>query len=294
MNKTEFSTALRRALGKLPSYEVEQSIAFYEEMIDDRMEDGMSEQDAVAAMGPVSVIAAQIIAETPPIPRAIAKANTGNRTMNIVLWIVLSPIWFPLAVAFAATVFSIYVALWAVLVSLWMCVIAFLLCAPLGIGVFVWCMVTGFPLTGFFELGVGLCMAGVGIFAWFGMLSVSKGLLHLTRSFPRWVKSLFVKVRGKEFESDAASQAFQPAGVAQAPCYAPPETPTAHTPPVAPAAYPAPMACQTAPSIPPAPAGYPAPPAGMPMQPSHAATMPFPSNAAGPTQKGAPNHDDRA
>ncbi len=46
------SDALRRALGKLPSYEVEQSIAFYAEMIDDRVEDGMSEADAVAALGP--------------------------------------------------------------------------------------------------------------------------------------------------------------------------------------------------------------------------------------------------
>ena len=69
MNKTEFSDALRRALGKLPSYEVEQSIAFYLEMIDDRMEDGMSEADVVAALGPVGAIAAQIIAETPVIPR---------------------------------------------------------------------------------------------------------------------------------------------------------------------------------------------------------------------------------
>ena len=64
MNKTEFSDALRRALGKLPSYEVEQSIAFYEEMIADRMEDGMREEEAVAALGPVEAIAAQIIAET--------------------------------------------------------------------------------------------------------------------------------------------------------------------------------------------------------------------------------------
>ena len=51
MNKTEFLDALRHALGKLPSYEVEQSIAFYAEMIDDRIEDGMSEQEAVAALG---------------------------------------------------------------------------------------------------------------------------------------------------------------------------------------------------------------------------------------------------
>ena len=69
MNKTEFLDALRHALGKLPSYEVEQSIAFYAEMIDDRIEDGMSEQEAVAALGSVHAIAAQIVAETPPIPR---------------------------------------------------------------------------------------------------------------------------------------------------------------------------------------------------------------------------------
>ena len=77
MNKTEFLDALRHALGKLPSYEVEQSIAFYAEMIDDRIEDGMSEQEAVAALGSVHAIAAQIVAETPPIPKAIAKANAS-------------------------------------------------------------------------------------------------------------------------------------------------------------------------------------------------------------------------
>ena len=107
MNKTEFLDALRHALGKLPSYEVEQSIAFYAEMIDDRIEDGMSEQEAVAALGSVHAIAAQIVAETPPIPKAIAKANTGSRTLNIVLLAILSPIWVTLALAFACMVLAI-------------------------------------------------------------------------------------------------------------------------------------------------------------------------------------------
>lgn len=106
MNKTEFLDALRHALGKLPSYEVEQSIAFYAEMIDDRIEDGMSEQEAVAALGSVHAIAAQIVAETPPIPKAIAKANTGSRTLNIVLLAILSPIWVTLALAFACMVLA--------------------------------------------------------------------------------------------------------------------------------------------------------------------------------------------
>ena len=132
MNKTEFLDALRHALGKLPSYEVEQSIAFYAEMIDDRIEDGMSEQEAVAALGSVHAIAAQIVAETPPIPKAIAKANTGSRTLNIVLLAILSPIWVTLALAFACMVLAIYLAIWSVVVALWAVVAMLLLCAPIG------------------------------------------------------------------------------------------------------------------------------------------------------------------
>ena len=118
MNKTEFSQALRRALGKLPSYEVEQSIAFYEEMIADRMEDGMREEEAVAALGPVEAIAAQIIAETPPIPKAIAKANTGSRTLNVVLLVVFSPLWVPVVLVLALAVFMVYLSIWLSLIHI--------------------------------------------------------------------------------------------------------------------------------------------------------------------------------
>lgn len=195
MNKTEFSDALRRALGKLPSYEVEQSIAFYAEAIDDRIEDGMNEQEAVAALGPVDAIAAQIIAETPPIPKAIAKANTGSRTLNIVLLAILSPIWVSLALAFIAAVLSIYLAIWAVIVSLWAVVATLLLCAPIGAFGLVWCAATGYPLSGVWLFGCGLAGAGMGLFSWFGILAVSKGLVSLTHSFARWVKGLFIKLK---------------------------------------------------------------------------------------------------
>ena len=176
MNKTEFLDALRHALGKLPSYEVEQSIAFYAEMIDDRIEDGMSEQEAVAALGSVHAIAAQIVAETPPIPKAIAKANTGSRTLNIVL-------------------LAIYLAIWSVVVALWAVVAMLLLCAPIGVFGLAWCAATGFPLSGIWVFGCGLAGAGLGLFSWFGVLAASKGLVNLTHSFARWVKGLFIKLK---------------------------------------------------------------------------------------------------
>lgn len=265
MNKTEFSAALRRALGKLPSYEVEQSIAFYAEMIDDRMEDGMSEQDAVAALGPVGPIAAQIIAETPAIPKAIAKANTGSRTLNVVLLAVFSPIWVPIALALAITVLAVYLSIWAVIVSLWIVVGTLLLCAPIGIVGLVWLTATGYPLSGVWILGCGLFGAGLGLFAWYGVLTASKGLVKLTHTFGRWIKGLFVK-KQRDPEYTMGTAPGTPAIGSM-----PPAAPQANTP------HPLPI--------------YPATPG--------ATTTPFPPTPqtpahGNPNSKGAQNHDHRA
>ena len=211
MNKVEFLAALRRALGKLPSYEVEQTITFYTEMIDDRIEDGMPEADAVAALGSVEAIAAQIIAETPAIPKAIAKANTGSRTLNIVLLAVFSPIWVPLARALAMAALMVYLSIWMVVIALWATVVLLLLCAPIGIAGLVWCYVNGYQLPGLYILGCGLAGTGVGLFAWFGVLAASKGLVKLTHSFAQWVKSLFVKRRENGVEANRRSgEPFDP------------------------------------------------------------------------------------
>lgn len=58
MTKQEFLSELERALGKLPHTEVEQALAFYDEAISDRMEDGLSEAEAVADLGPIDAILA--------------------------------------------------------------------------------------------------------------------------------------------------------------------------------------------------------------------------------------------
>ena len=85
MKKEAFLRALDKRLEGMSAEERARALEFCAESIDDRVEDGMSEADAVAALGPVGAIAAQIIAETPVIPKAIAKANTGSRTLNVVL-----------------------------------------------------------------------------------------------------------------------------------------------------------------------------------------------------------------
>ena len=61
MRKQEFIYQLWKKLSDLPKEEVEERLSFYAEMIDDRMEEGLSEEEAVAAIGSTDEIAGQIV-----------------------------------------------------------------------------------------------------------------------------------------------------------------------------------------------------------------------------------------
>ncbi len=165
MNKQEFLSKLERALGKLPHAEVEQARAVYDEAISDRREDGLSEAEAVAGLGPVDEIAAQIAAETPPIPRVIARANTGSRTLNIVLLAVLSPIWLPIVLALAAAALAVYVAIWTVIAALWAVDAVLVLMPFAGLAALASTLGGGMPLPGVFVFGLSLVSSGFGLVA---------------------------------------------------------------------------------------------------------------------------------
>ena len=65
MLKQEFLVQLRKGLSCLPKQDMEERLTFYSEMIDDRMEEGLSEEDAVMAVGSIADIIAQITDDTP-------------------------------------------------------------------------------------------------------------------------------------------------------------------------------------------------------------------------------------
>ena len=57
MNKQEFLSLLKQKLSKLPKQEIKERITFYSEMIDDRVEEGLSEEEAVLEIGNIDEIA---------------------------------------------------------------------------------------------------------------------------------------------------------------------------------------------------------------------------------------------
>ena len=80
MTKMQFLMALHDALSGLPRDEIEERLNFYTEMIEDRIEEGLSEEQAVAAVGSVEEIASQIARE---IPVSKAKEKTKIKPLEI-------------------------------------------------------------------------------------------------------------------------------------------------------------------------------------------------------------------
>ena len=65
MNKEQFKQEIRTRLSDYSDEDINKALEFYDEAIDDRMEDGMSEDEAVAAIGTPEEVARQIQMDTP-------------------------------------------------------------------------------------------------------------------------------------------------------------------------------------------------------------------------------------
>ena len=115
MNKEQFLDELRRELSGLPQEDIEERIAFYEEMIADRMDEGMSEKEAVSGIGSVEEIARQIMSEIPltKLVKEKVRPKRSLKAWEIVLLVLGSPVWIPLAIAAVAVLLSVYAVSWA-------------------------------------------------------------------------------------------------------------------------------------------------------------------------------------
>ena len=113
MTKKEFLTNLRRCIRELPSNEINERLSFYSEIIDDKMEEGLSEVAAVADVGSIDKIAAQILADG-GVQAPTKKVKRPVSAWQIVLLIVGSPIWFSILLVVFAVTWSVIITLWAV------------------------------------------------------------------------------------------------------------------------------------------------------------------------------------
>ena len=79
MNKQEFLRQLAAQLHSLPQSEIQKSLDYYEELIDDNVEDGRSEEEAVAALGDPKEIADGILLDAPLTALVCARLKPQHR-----------------------------------------------------------------------------------------------------------------------------------------------------------------------------------------------------------------------
>lgn len=194
MKRLEFIEALREKLFFLPKEDLEERIAFYSEGIEDRMDDGFSEEDAVSQMGEINDIVEQIINET-PLTKIVKEKSKPSRTLRaweIVLLILGFPLWFPLLIVAFAVLLSLYVVLWSVVISLWAIFVSFIACALGGIASGIYFVCSGNALSGVAILGASIALFGLCIFAFYGCKSATKGGFILTKKIIFGIKKCFV------------------------------------------------------------------------------------------------------
>ena len=195
MTKQEFLSNLQNKLTGLPQEDIEERLMFYSEMIDDQMEDGLSEETVIEGLGSVDNIVDQIVSEIPIGKLVKEKMRTKRRlsAMEIILIILGSPLWLSLLIAAFAVLLSVYIVLWALIISLWVVELAFILCTLAGIALGIVWICTGKGMEGIALIGAGIVLAGLSVFLFFACKAASKGAIVLTKKIAKGIKSLFIR-----------------------------------------------------------------------------------------------------
>ncbi|MBO5645978.1 MAG: DUF1700 domain-containing protein [Clostridia bacterium] len=198
MNKKEFLSELQKALSGLPQDSIADRLNFYAEMIDDRMEDGLSEADAVRSLGTVENIARQVLEDLPL--ASIVRGRVAGRKKpgagTVLLLCLGAPLWLPLLIAAAAAVISLYLSLWSIVVALWAVFAALAGTAFGGIAGGGVLLGLGHVPTGIALIGAALVCAGLSVFAFYGCKAATRGVIRLFTRAIGAIKKRLIKREG--------------------------------------------------------------------------------------------------
>ena len=211
MNKQEYLSAIRVRIPKMPTEDMERFIAYYSEMIDDRMEDGMTEEEAVATMDTPDEAVDQILEDTPPGELALISdellegARDGKtvkqkikpthrlRAWEIVLIVLGSPVWVPLLLTAGILVISMLVVVFSLLITFYAVVISAAVAGIAGVlAVVPFLMISNVPAA-VFMLGCGFAGVGLTILFFVAVKPVTVGFWNLCKAAVSGIKRKFVK-----------------------------------------------------------------------------------------------------
>lgn len=186
MRKQEFLDELAHNLSRLPFEERSRWLKFYEEIIDDGLEDGLTEDEIIASFGNPLVVASRIWNESGPTLPAeekspvkpirtlkVAKPRRGSLGKKITYW-TTSVIWIPLAIAALSIVLAVWISTAAIIASLWVITAALSLSIPLSIVFFIFMISTGSLPSILFNLGTLFAAIGLAILSFYASYALTR------------------------------------------------------------------------------------------------------------------------
>lgn len=111
MNKQEYLESIRSRISAMPADDVNRFMDYYSEMIDDRVEDGLSEEEAVADMGSPDAAVEQILEDMPltKLVKEKIKPKHELKAWEVVLIVLGSPVWIPLLITAAVLLLTLWI-----------------------------------------------------------------------------------------------------------------------------------------------------------------------------------------
>ena len=193
MTKSEFLNELKSKLVGLPKDDIDNRIEFYGEMIDDRIEEGKTEAEAIEDIGTVDEIVAQIAKETPllKLVKERVKPKRSLRAWEIVLLVLGFPLWFPLLVTGLVLAFVFYLLLWVFVLVAYIVEIALAFSSVASLVIFFVYLANG--SLNLMSLGASIMCFGGAIIFIFACIGITKGTIKLSKFITLRIKTLFIR-----------------------------------------------------------------------------------------------------
>lgn len=199
MTKEEYLSHLRYSLLALGISNVDGRIEYYEEMIDDRIEDGMTEEEAVASMESIDEIIEASRLERPVsvlVKEKVKKSHDRAKDNGLsALWLALViigfPLWFPVLLTVAILALTVFIVFWVIVF------VFFVVEFALGVSAVAFAVAPFITTPGTVTIGTklgitgaGLVLAGVVILLWHPLVAAAKKSVCIFYEMIKGIKKL--------------------------------------------------------------------------------------------------------
>lgn len=194
MLRDEFLSILAERLSGIPKEDLDRTLEYYNEIISDKLEDGMTEVEAINSLGTLDEIVNNTLKEIPFKKLVKEKLNLNRKlkTWEIVLLSTTAIIWIPILIVMLAVALVLYVCLWSGVITLASGAVS---CAATSLIIILGIMdlFTANFGSGLVLIGIGMTSLGMAILLGLLTFKLAKIMIIVCKKLVLKIKSLFIR-----------------------------------------------------------------------------------------------------